>query len=87
MLRGDKAAPDRVETKKQLGTLAEIRTGYPFRGSIDRVDELPDGTQVASDYKLGSAAGNQDKLSVSSLGHKYVQLPIYLLALEAASRI
>ena len=39
---------------------------------------------MASDYKLGSAAGNQDKLSVSSLGWKYLQLPIYLLALQAA---
>jgi hypothetical protein len=56
-----------------------------LKGSIDRVDQLPDGTRVASDYKLGSAASNQDKLSASSLGWKYLQLPIYLMALQAAS--
>jgi ATP-dependent helicase/nuclease subunit B len=48
-----------------------------FRGRIDRVDLLPDGTIQAVDYKSGKAdAYKPDSLA----GGTQLQLPIYLLA-------
>ncbi len=83
------AVPTGVETpfgRNEAPPLVLPLSGRPplyVRGSLDRVDVLPDGTRVAVDYKLGGAAGNADKLGASSLGQHYLQLPIYLLALQA----
>ena len=55
-----------------------------FRGKIDRIDELPDGTLVVTDHK----SGRPDKLgSVSAddptLGGRRFQLPVYAAAARA----
>jgi len=53
-----------------------------IKGTIDRVDEDPTGLRVAADYKLGRLSGITSKLSSSSVGFSYLQLPLYLMALE-----
>jgi ATP-dependent helicase/nuclease subunit B len=55
-----------------------------FRGSIDRVDEKPDGSLIISDYKTGSPAGfktiGEDHFQHGSA----IQLPVYARAVGAA---
>jgi ATP-dependent helicase/nuclease subunit B len=54
-----------------------------FRGSIDRVEELPDGTLVVTDHKTG-AAGDLGKLSADdpTLSGRSFQLPVYAAAAQ-----
>jgi hypothetical protein len=56
-----------------------------FRGSIDRVDELPDGTLVVVDHKTGRPNG-LEKLSATdpTLGGSRFQLPVYAAAARLA---
>jgi RecB family exonuclease len=55
-----------------------------FKGSIDRVEELPDGRLVVTDHKSGKARG-LEKLSVDdpTLGASRFQLPVYAVAARA----
>jgi len=48
-----------------------------FRGRIDRIDALPDGTVQVVDYKTGKGGGLRRR---SLAGGTQLQLPIYLLA-------
>jgi RecB family exonuclease len=52
-----------------------------FRGTIDRVEELPDGTLLVTDHKTGSA-GDLGKLSADdpTLCGRSFQLPVYAAA-------
>ena len=55
---------------------------YQFRGRIDRVDELPDGTLRVIDYKSGKVP--ERKKTNFLCGGRAIQLPVYLLAAQAA---
>jgi ATP-dependent helicase/nuclease subunit B len=56
-----------------------------FRGSVDRVDVTPNGSQVVvSDYKTGRQAGLLKQLKEDPVaGGRKLQLPIYALAARA----
>ena len=59
-----------------------LRAGRSFRlrGSIDRVDEAPDGSFHVWDYKTGSAFGIREGVGVR--GGRQIQPALYALALE-----
>ncbi|MFV0306490.1 MAG: PD-(D/E)XK nuclease family protein [Desertimonas sp.] len=54
-----------------------------FRGSIDRVDQHPDGTLVVTDHKTGKADRFKDLDTDPTIGGTHFQLPIYAAAARA----
>jgi len=73
--RGFLATREPVEIA--LGTSASL----PLRGSIDRVDEAPDGTFLIWDYKTGGTWGHREGMGLR--GGRQLQHALYALALEA----
>ncbi|MGE5278017.1 MAG: PD-(D/E)XK nuclease family protein [Acidobacteriota bacterium] len=69
------ASPDPVEIPAGEGR------SLLLRGSIDRVDEAPDGTFHVWDYKTGSAWGIQEGRGLR--GGRQVQPALYAIAFEA----
>ena len=53
---------------------------FPLRGSIDRVDEAPDGTFHVWDYKTGGAWRHKEKHGLH--GGRQIQHALYAMALE-----
>jgi hypothetical protein len=51
-----------------------------FRGSIDRVDELPDGTLIVTDHKTGSVRDYQGLELDPTNDGRHFQLPVYAAA-------
>ncbi|HTX64039.1 MAG TPA: PD-(D/E)XK nuclease family protein, partial [Acidimicrobiales bacterium] len=82
------ARPLAVELEFGPASASDVAVETPggtvhFRGRIDRVDELADGTVAVVDYKSGKryrVAGDGDPLS----GGERLQLPVYALAAKAA---
>jgi RecB family exonuclease len=56
-----------------------------FRGKVDRVDALADGTVVVTDYKTGSTTGYRDVENDHFQGGRTLQLAVYGLALGAST--
>ncbi len=54
---------------------------FPLRGSIDRVDEAPDGSFRVWDYKTGGTWRHKEKLGIH--GGRQIQHALYAMALEA----
>ena len=55
-----------------------------FRGSIERVDRLPDGTLVVTDHKTGSVSKKYKDLKDDPTAHGLLfQLPVYAAAARA----
>jgi ATP-dependent helicase/nuclease subunit B len=59
-----------------------VRSGESFslRGSIDRVDEAPDGSFHVWDYKTGGTWRHREKLGIH--GGRQIQHALYAMALE-----
>ncbi len=55
-------------------------TSFPLRGSIDRVDEAPDGAFHVWDYKTGGTWRHREKLGIR--GGRQIQHALYAMALE-----
>jgi len=53
---------------------------FPLRGSIDRVDEAPDGSFHVWDYKTGGTWRHKEKLGIH--GGRQIQHALYAMALE-----
>jgi hypothetical protein len=79
-----------VSSERSFGDDERVELALPdgrrigFRGAIDRVDELPDGTLVVTDHKTGKA----DKLGAvtaddPTLAGRRYQLPVYAAAARA----
>jgi hypothetical protein len=51
-----------------------------FKGSIDRIDRLPDGTLLVTDHKTGSATAYTKVEEDPTGGGKLFQLPVYAAA-------
>jgi RecB family exonuclease len=79
-----------VQSERRFGAADAVALTLPsgrslsFKGSIDRVEELPDGRLVVTDHKSGKARG-LEKLSVDdpTLGASRFQLPVYAAAARA----
>ena len=54
---------------------------FPLRGSIDRVDEAPDGSFHVWDYKTGGTWRHKEKRGIH--GGRQIQHALYAMALEA----
>src|SRR5262245_53583766 len=75
---------------RRFGAEPEVALTLPdgrrltFAGSIDRIEELPDGRLVVTDHKTGSARG-LDKVDAGdpTLGATHFQLPVYAAAARA----
>ena len=74
-LRGSVASPDPVEIPVGQGERLRLR------GSIDRVDEAPDGTFHVWDYKTGGSWGIAEGRGVR--GGRQIQPALYAQAFEA----
>jgi RecB family exonuclease len=57
---------------------------FPLRGSIDRVDEAPDGSFQVWDYKTGGTWRHKEKRGIH--GGRQIQHALYAMALEALLR-
>jgi len=74
-MRSAFATPDPVSIEIAPGRF------FKLRGSIDRVDEVPDGTFEIWDYKTGSYLSFREGMGVR--GGRQVQPALYALAFEA----
>jgi ATP-dependent helicase/nuclease subunit B len=82
-----------VESERRFGAADAVALTLPggrpvaFKGSIDRVEELPDGRLVVTDHKSGKARG-LEKLTLDdpTLGATRFQLPVYAAAARATLR-
>ena len=86
-LRGGRRAGVRAALRRRRARAASAIAGgrtIGFHGSIDRVDELPDGTLVVVDHKTGKRDALA-KLSADdpTLGGTRFQLPVYAAAARA----
>jgi ATP-dependent helicase/nuclease subunit B len=83
---GLRGATEKTE-KSGVGSEDPVEIALPggqrilLRGSIDRVDETPDGSFHVWDYKTGSAAGVQEGRGI--YGGRQAQPALYALALES----
>lgn len=57
-----------------------------FRGSIDRVDQQPDGMLVITDHKTGKSDRFKDLGTDPTIGGTHFQLPIYAAAARVLTR-
>lgn len=85
--RGGRLVASELRFGEDEPVVLTTSTGRPigFAGTIDRVDELDDGTLVVTDHKTGSPNG-LDKLSADdpTLGGSRFQLPVYAAAARQA---
>lgn len=75
-----------LASEHRFGTDGSVTIALPdgrtiaFTGSIDRIDELPDGTLLVTDHKTGSARGFSEIETDPTLGGTHFQLPVYAAA-------
>jgi ATP-dependent helicase/nuclease subunit B len=77
LARAEFRAP--IASREPVGILVGEGT-LPLRGSIDRVDEAPDGTFHVWDYKTGGAWRHKEKHGLH--GGRQIQHALYAMALE-----
>ena len=77
--RADPRGP--IASREPVSISAGGGKSFRLRGSIDRVDQAPDGSYHVWDYKTGGAFGYQEGRGVR--GGRQIQFALYALALEA----
>ncbi|HEY1434938.1 MAG TPA: PD-(D/E)XK nuclease family protein, partial [Thermoanaerobaculia bacterium] len=77
----------RAESRAAIASLDPVKIevgageSFPLRGSIDRIDEAPDGSFHVWDYKTGGTWRHKEERGID--GGRQIQHALYAMALEA----